>query len=183
MCEEIKAGEQILYVGDHLYADVLRSKRTLGWRTGLIVPELEEEMITFDKNKNLARKISELRSLRDELSERGDKLMLENPVITEEIQQILDDLKHDDMVIKDHLTQIADAFHTAFHPMWGQLFYAGYQDSRFAFYVQNYACLYMSKASNLGSISMERSLRTTGEMLPHDKLLADSSTLFTKDVE
>jgi 5'-nucleotidase len=29
---EIKAGEEILYVGDHLYSDVLRSKRTLGWR-------------------------------------------------------------------------------------------------------------------------------------------------------
>jgi len=32
------------YVGDHIFSDVLRSKRSLGWRTCLIVPELEDEL-------------------------------------------------------------------------------------------------------------------------------------------
>jgi hypothetical protein len=34
---DITAGEEILYVGDHLYADVLRSKRALGWRSCFIM--------------------------------------------------------------------------------------------------------------------------------------------------
>jgi HAD superfamily 5'-nucleotidase-like hydrolase len=40
---QIKSSDRILYVGDHVYADILRSKRTHGWRTCLIVPELTEE--------------------------------------------------------------------------------------------------------------------------------------------
>ncbi len=37
-------GSRLLYVGDHVYADIVRSKRTLGWRTCLIVPELTREL-------------------------------------------------------------------------------------------------------------------------------------------
>ena len=36
----VSSGNQILYVGDHIYGDVMRSKKTLGWRTMLVVPEL-----------------------------------------------------------------------------------------------------------------------------------------------
>lgn len=35
---------QVLYVGDHIWADVLRSKKALGWRTLLVVPELDAEL-------------------------------------------------------------------------------------------------------------------------------------------
>lgn len=31
-------------MGDHIFADVLRSKKTLGWRTMLVIPELETEL-------------------------------------------------------------------------------------------------------------------------------------------
>lgn len=41
---DIAFGDRILYVGDHMYADILRSKRTVGWRTCLIIPELEHEL-------------------------------------------------------------------------------------------------------------------------------------------
>jgi 5'-nucleotidase len=40
----LPTGSQLLYVGDHMYSDILRSKRTLGWRTLLIVPELLDEV-------------------------------------------------------------------------------------------------------------------------------------------
>ena len=50
-------GEQILYVGDHLYSDVLRSKRTLGWRTALIVPELEREMKVAEEEREVAEEV------------------------------------------------------------------------------------------------------------------------------
>jgi 5'-nucleotidase len=63
---ETEAGEEILYVGDHLYSDVLRSKRTLGWRSAFIMPELEEEMRVFNKQLPLARQVTALRQLREE---------------------------------------------------------------------------------------------------------------------
>lgn len=45
--------QKLLYVGDHMFADILRSKRTLGWRTCLIVPELENEMNANRENRDL----------------------------------------------------------------------------------------------------------------------------------
>ena len=71
---DIEAGEEILYVGDHLYADVLRSKRALGWRSCFVMPELPEEMRVFQQQLELRRSIVELRTLRDELNARADAL-------------------------------------------------------------------------------------------------------------
>jgi 5'-nucleotidase len=178
---EIEAGEEILYVGDHLYADVLRSKRTLGWRSAFIMPELEEEMRVFSENLPLAKKINALRQLRDELGLYGEELRLAHEDFNEEqLQESLVGLEKEDALLKGKLTEMAEEWHANFHPIWGAMFNAGYQDSRFAFYVQNYACLYTSRATNLGLASTARSFRTSLEILPHDRLLASPSTEFVE---
>lgn len=174
---EVEAGEEILYVGDHLYADVLRSKRTLGWRSAFIMPELEEEMRVFDANLPLLRQITELRTIRDELSQHGEHLRLTRPQ-DEETENMLHQIEEDDAAIKEKLTEMAEQWHSAFHPIWGAMFNAGYQDSRFAFYVQNYACLYTARATNLGLSSTSKAFRTTAEVLPHDKLIGDTGNAF-----
>ena len=45
-------GKDVLYVGDHIFGDVVKSKKIRGWRTFLIVPELNEEVtyINIDIN-------------------------------------------------------------------------------------------------------------------------------------
>ena len=53
----VSSGNGVLYVGDHIYADILRSKRTLGWRTCLVVPELSHEMQTLRKYKHLRKEL------------------------------------------------------------------------------------------------------------------------------
>lgn len=45
----ITSGTEVLYIGDHIYGDILKSKKTLGWRTMLIVPELEAELEILSK--------------------------------------------------------------------------------------------------------------------------------------
>ncbi|NDB84669.1 MAG: hypothetical protein EB127_18490, partial [Alphaproteobacteria bacterium] len=40
----IKTGSEILYIGDHIYGDILRSKKEIGWRTMLVIEELEQEI-------------------------------------------------------------------------------------------------------------------------------------------
>ena len=57
----LTSGDRLMYVGDHVYADVLRSKRTLGWRTVLIVPELTNEILCHKKCKDLRGDILRLR--------------------------------------------------------------------------------------------------------------------------
>lgn len=41
----VTQGQRVLYVGDHIFSDILRTKRSVGWRTCLIVPELGREII------------------------------------------------------------------------------------------------------------------------------------------
>lgn len=38
------AGDEVLYVGDHIYGDIVKSKKDIGWRTMLVVPELALEL-------------------------------------------------------------------------------------------------------------------------------------------
>ena len=64
------------------------------------------------------------------------------------------------------LSSALEARHESFHPLWGQLFKAGHQNSRWAQQVQDYACLYTSHATNLmcATWSTTRAAATQG---PH----------------
>ena len=55
-------------------SDVLRSKRTLGWRTCLVVPELEAEMASHAAEVT-ARKKRELEQLRLKQEAADDKVL------------------------------------------------------------------------------------------------------------
>lgn len=49
-----------------------------------------------------------------------------------------------------------------------QLFKTGYQNSRFAQQVEDYACLYTSRASNLAAVSPNARFHTLVDVMPHD---------------
>lgn len=136
---DIEAGEEILYVGDHLYADVLRSKRALGWRSCFIMPELPEEMRIFHKQLGLRNSIMDLRKLREEFSQYKDLLTQEfensGDELNEQWQSRFLQIEDDDMLIKEKLADANLEYHSGFHPRWGQMFVAGYQDSRFGYFV------------------------------------------------
>jgi hypothetical protein len=120
--------------------------------------------------------MSGLRHLRDELGRQCDDLLLQGEI---ESSDRVKDLQYKDRLVKQKLKKLTTEWHNAFHSRWGALFNAGYQDSRFAFYVSNYACLYTGMASNLGLSSNLRSFRTPAmERLPHDRLLEESDTQF-----
>jgi hypothetical protein len=38
-------GDAVLYVGDHIYGDILKSKQASLWRPCMVVQELEDEII------------------------------------------------------------------------------------------------------------------------------------------
>ena len=39
----------MLYISDHIYADLNMSKKWVGWRTMLVVPELQTELVLQEK--------------------------------------------------------------------------------------------------------------------------------------
>ena len=172
----IRSGDEVLYVGDHLYSDVLRSKRTLGWRSLFIMPELEEEMQVFAQTLPLRKKIEYLRSLREELSRKAEDIRRTQDNSDAYVQKLLQEMEDDDTIIKSTLSPMVEQWHRSFHPLWGSTFTAGYQDSRFSFFVQNYSCLYTSRASNLGLVSTKKSFRTVMETVPNDRLVSDPQT-------
>jgi len=53
-------GDQVLYFGDHTYGDILKSKKTVGWRTAMICQELEPEV---EANRRLLYQRRELQGL------------------------------------------------------------------------------------------------------------------------
>ncbi|MEP7028118.1 MAG: HAD-IG family 5'-nucleotidase [Candidatus Eisenbacteria bacterium] len=57
------SGDGILYFGDHTYGDILRSKKSLGWRTAMIVPEVMREV---EVTQGLARQYTALERLAHE---------------------------------------------------------------------------------------------------------------------
>ena len=67
----LRTGSELLYVGDHMYSDILRSKRTLGWRTVLIVPELLHEVVQLEKTD---ADWQETQALREERAAIDDRL-------------------------------------------------------------------------------------------------------------
>lgn len=45
-------GKDILYVGDHIFGDILKSKKRQGWKTFLVVPELTKELNVWEEKKS-----------------------------------------------------------------------------------------------------------------------------------
>ncbi len=54
------SGDDILYIGDHIYGDILRLKKDCNWRTGLIVDEIEQEIASLKKSKPIDDEINKL---------------------------------------------------------------------------------------------------------------------------
>ena len=53
-------GKDVLYIGDHIFGDILKSKKIRGWRTFLIVPELVQELHVWTDKCQLFSKLQSL---------------------------------------------------------------------------------------------------------------------------
>jgi 5'-nucleotidase len=53
-------GNDILYFGDHINSDIVKSKKKVSWHTFLVVPELAKELTIWHKKKDLFMEIESL---------------------------------------------------------------------------------------------------------------------------
>eukprot|EP00981_Chlorochromonas_danica_P014881 scaffold9343_cov189-Ochromonas_danica.AAC.6 len=191
---DVTFGDRILYVGDHMYADILRSKRTLGWRTCLIIPELDNELEVAKNEVALAKEVYRLRKLQfdfddyiDRMRHRLHRLSLsttsKSKVDSESEEKLVKQLQLAEEraeQLKKLVQKTNEEYNRRFNRYWGQLFKAGHQDSRFAKQVMDYACLYTSRATNLGTISPNRPFRPMQDFLPHDRLIIGQDQISIK---
>mmetsp|Transcript_7910 Transcript_7910/g.23547 ORF Transcript_7910/g.23547 Transcript_7910/m.23547 type:complete len:516 (+) Transcript_7910:354-1901(+) len=166
----VKSGGQVLYVGDHMYGDVVRSKRSLGWRTTLIVPELENEIQADGADTPARRLVAERERECEEAEGAVSALRLQLladgvDFMESEEREALERAQTD---ARNRLKEARAQLHAEYHPRWGPMFRTGNQASRFAKQVVDYSCIYTSRASNLLATSPHRSFRPPPDRMPHD---------------
>ncbi|KAB1270820.1 Cytosolic purine 5'-nucleotidase [Camelus dromedarius] len=61
ICDLLGAkGKDILYIGDHIFGDILKSKKRQGWRTFLVIPELAQELHVWTDKSSLFEELQSL---------------------------------------------------------------------------------------------------------------------------
>lgn len=163
------SGEQILYLGDHIYGDVLSIKKTCNWRTALVIEELINECealaqtaeITDEINTLMNEKIQyeqKLDALFDREIEKGKKPDKEK--VQAHFQKIEKVDKRIGKLIRSHTSH--------FNPYWGETMRAGVEPSRLAGQIEKYACIYMAKISDFIDYSPRNYFRPKKKTLPHE---------------
>jgi HAD superfamily 5'-nucleotidase-like hydrolase len=163
------SGEQILYLGDHIYGDVLSIKKTCNWRTALVIEELIEECSAIEKSSKIMEEINllmaekldyeaKLDELFDREIERGKKPDKEKLQV--HFQKIEKVDKKIGKLIRGH-TQF-------FNPYWGETMRSGIESSRLAGQIEKYACIYMAKIADFKDYSPRTYFRPKKKTLPHE---------------
>ncbi len=184
-----RAGERILYVGDHIYGDILKSKKTSLWRTCMVVQEIEDEITYTHGQRERIERLSAVERARARLDEEvgAHKSLLnqmdravERGGLTPEAMAELEAGRRAKKAELDLLrralreaTEIADALEReveeGFNPYWGLLFKEGNENSRFGEQVERYACLYTSRVSNFLYDSPLQYYRSPRDLMPHEQ--------------
>ena len=189
-------GEEILYVGDHIFGDILRSRKDSRWRTCLIVEELAEELRGTIENRLLLERLTAI----DEQRHEYDDAISQQRALLSEIDAAIDAhklpealhkkaedtskrLKKDIDVAKRALRaldrevhEIQDTLDKSFNVHWGRLLKSNNELSRFGAQVALYACTYTSRVSNFIAYSPVHFFRAPRELMSHDRVMSRASS-------
>jgi hypothetical protein len=173
------SGDEILYVGDHMFGDVHVSKRALRWRTALVLRELEEEIVAIERflprEQRLAAGMVQKERLEAELA--GVRLALQRlrlgygpqpAVPAPELEARLEALRQEIAALDQSLAPLAREAGELLNPRWGLLLRAGNDKSHLARQLERYADIYTSRVSNLLYVTPHLFLRSARGSLPHD---------------
>jgi 5'-nucleotidase len=172
-------GEEILYVGDHIYADVHVSKNVLRWRTALITRELENELAALETFKPKQAAMSELMAAKEELEHLFSVARIalqrlelgygpQTPEPPRELRQQMQRIRQQLVALDQRIGELAKQAAELGSRRWGLLMRAGNDKSRLAFQMERYADVYTSRVSNFLRYTPFVYLRSPRGSLPHD---------------
>ncbi|MFO1051461.1 MAG: HAD-IG family 5'-nucleotidase [Planctomycetota bacterium] len=175
------AGEDILYVGDHVYADVHVSSQIRRWRTALVLRELEDEVRA---ERAFAQGQADLDRLMREKAEREEeqamlRLALQRHAHGEpmpagiarsvgEIHERLREVRALVDALDQRIAPLARRAAQLGQERWGPLMRAGSDKSRLARQIERHADVYTSRVSNFLYLTPFGYLRAARGSLPHD---------------
>ena len=160
------ANHEILYLGDHIYGDVVSLKKNFHWRTALVLEPLKEEVQMLKKYHPLLQQIDKLKEEKEVLREELHAKKNKGTNKEEKINTIKKNIEKIDE--QNHV--LSAQYKKYFNPYWGELLRAGQEETRFADQVEKYACLYMPRALDLMKSSPTSHFYPKRRMLPHEIL-------------
>ena len=185
------AGEHVLYFGDHTYGDILQSKKVMGWRTAMLVPELEREIAVTQEHAKEFYRLGRLSGERHHLEIdkaaigrefRRMTLMMQDggeagpdPArrleLATRLQAIPDEIAAIDQQAAELLREIETLrtrIDRAYNAHWGSLFREGNESSRFGHQLKDFACVYTARVSNFLHYPWNYYFQSPVSYMPHD---------------
>lgn len=162
-------GDQILYLGDHIYGDILKIKKTCDWRTALVLEELDEEVAAYKSTKGISIKIDELMASKVDLEKHIDELYAKEhefgkKIPKEEVFAQFDKIEK----IDKEIGSLIKVYEGKFNSTWGEIMRAGVEPSFFASQVERYACIYMSGVADFAKYSPRTYFRPKKRHIAHE---------------
>ncbi|KAH9403905.1 Cytosolic purine 5'-nucleotidase [Tyrophagus putrescentiae] len=145
-------GKDCLYVGDHIFGDILKSKKIRGWRTFLVVPELQHELDIWVNKRSLFERLNELDFQLGELYVNMDSSSRNKPDISALRTNIRETIHELDMS----------------YGILGSIFRCGSRQTHFANQICRYADLYSSTFLNLMYYPFSYMFRAPPMLMPHE---------------
>lgn len=161
-------GDNILYVGDHIYGDILMLKKNCGWRTALIVEELGEEI---DQNQRAASATTEIKML---MSQKMELEYYLNNLVGDRLEQGINKGDEEKNVIAEiqkldqKLGPIIQKRNEIYNKYWGPIMRAGVEESQFANQVEGFSDIYMPALTDLLAVSPRTYFRSYIRKMAHD---------------
>jgi len=174
-------GEKILYVGDHVYADVRVSKALRRWRTALVLRELEDELRALSAFAPKQEELARLMRVKEELEHRFSRHRLAmqrleggyGPQPTEpaaELRELLRALRAELVALDQRIAPLAAESASLHNERWGPLMRAGNDKSHLAHQVERSADVYTTRVANFLYETPFIYVRAPRGSLPHDSL-------------
>jgi HAD superfamily 5'-nucleotidase-like hydrolase len=173
------SGDEILYVGDHLYTDVRVSKSVSRWRTALVLRELEADLAAVAAFEPEQQRLTTLMRQKERLEYESCQLRLGlqrkrvgyGPAPSTSVgalERRLAALREEIEDLDARISPLASAAAVLSNPNWGPLMRAGNDKSHLARQVERHADIYTSRVSNFLFQTPFGYLRSPRGSLPHD---------------
>ncbi|WP_257306350.1 HAD-IG family 5'-nucleotidase [Geothrix campi] len=173
------SGDEILYVGDHMFGDVHVSKRSLRWRTALVLRELEGEVEALAAFRETELRLVALMREKEMLEARLSQARLAlqrlhasyGPALAADaatLEARVLDLRGQLVALDAEIGPLAKAGTELVNSRWGLLTRAGNDKSHLTRQIERYADIYTSRVSNFLHATPFAYFRSPRGSLPHD---------------
>jgi HAD superfamily 5'-nucleotidase-like hydrolase len=162
--------DEILYIGDHIYGDILRLKKDCKWRTALVIEELGEEIHAQRSALPIEKRIDEYMEIKTLLEKKYVDVcstQIEAGFCESDSKEALD-LQAKTKSIDNKISVLIKKQNQHFNKKWDKIFRAGAEESYFAYQVDRFACIYMEKISDLLQHPPITYFRASHRLLAHD---------------